>query len=171
MPRLGELLAALTSTLSFSWVAIPFALVPVGFVAMKAREPNSRWRIPSANGTAVRKIPYVWLGILGGIAGEIVAVNSLFFAGWWSCHRGSELCHDEQSWMLLMFSLPALSFFGSLLSLTWTWFTLGINTREPFASVFLYEGPNRFLNRVVALGIQLIFWPLALLILTLMTPS
>jgi len=171
MPKLGELLAALSSTLSFSWIAIPFALLPVGFVAMKARGPNSRWRIPSANSNSVRKIHYVWLGILGGIAGEIIAVNSLFLAGWWSCQKGSELCHDEQPWMLLMFSLPGLSFFGSLLSLTWTWFTLGINTSKPFASVFVYDGPNRFLNRVAALCIQLIFWPLALLVLTLMTPS
>lgn len=104
MGTLGELLAALNATLWFSWVAVPFALIPVGFVAMEAREPNSRWRI--RDGNSVRKIRYVWLGVLGGLAGEVVAVNSFFLAEWWSCRKGSQICHDGQAGMLLMFSIP-----------------------------------------------------------------
>ncbi len=166
---MDDVLAGVFATLWFSWVAVPFALIPVGIVAMVARSEDSRWRIPVKDGPD-RKIHYVLLGLAGGILGEFTATSSLFLASWWDCRIGDPVCHDGQSGMLLIVTIPVLSFFGSVISLLWTWISLGVAPSKPWASVFLYDGPNRQLNRILAVAIPIMFWSLSTLVITHMTP-
>lgn len=165
-----EVLGVIFATLTFSVIAVPIALIPVGIVAICARLTDSRWKIPPDGRRPEREIPYVRLGVLGGLAGNFIAVSSLFLASWWSCQMGTQLCHDGQTGMLLIFTVPFFSFLGSTLSLIWTWLGLGMDSTKLFASVFIYNGPNRKLNVAQAIAVQLIFWPVLAVAFAWMTP-
>jgi hypothetical protein len=162
---LEGLQSAAFATAWFSWVAVLIALIPVMFVAAASRESGSRWRIPGKDGKSDRKVHYVLLGLIGGLAGEFTAVISLFISTWWACRTGNQVCHDGQAGMVLIVTIPVLSFLGSILSLVWTWISLGFASNRLWASLFRYDGPNRLLNRVLATAIQIIFWPLFTLVI------
>jgi hypothetical protein len=142
----------------FSWAALVFAAIPVGLTAAGVRGTGG-WFIPSEDGQPPRKVHYVLLGVAGGLCGEIVAVASLSFGEWWICFTQHQLCNDGQGGIALVFTLPVLSFFGSLLALAWTWVSLRIASDSVFASVFRYSGRKRWGNWLVAIAIQLAFWP------------
>jgi hypothetical protein len=150
----------LFAALWFSWVALLIAALPPAGVALILKGRGSRWTIPANEKVGERKIHYVTLGLLGGLAGEISAICSLSFGEWWVCRTEHQLCNDGQGGMALIFTIPALSLFGSIITLLWTWASLRIPADMPWASVFSYSGTRRSLNWICAIAIQLIFWSL-----------
>jgi hypothetical protein len=158
------IVGTLWAALWFSWVGLLIALLPSLCVGLVLRTRNL-----ANEGSVGRKIPYASLGLVGGLMGEFTAVSSLSLGTWWWCLKGSQVCHDGQAGMVLIFTVPALSFFCSVLSLLWTWASLRIPSNNPFASVFRYSGSNRLLNWTCAIAIQLLFWPLLTIVVFRLT--
>jgi hypothetical protein len=159
----------LFATLWFSWIALIIAAVPCGVLALLLSENAGRWSMPVDGGTSKHKVHYLLLGLLGGLAGEFVAIGSLFFGEWWLCNTQHQLCSDGQGGMAFIVTIPALSFLGSSFSLLWTWMSLRIPAASPLTSVFRYTGPNRLLNWTCAIAIQFTFWSLLTLVVFRMT--
>ena len=60
--------------------------------------------------------------------------------------------------MGLIVTVPGGSFLGTLLAIGWTWLTLRIPSKSPWASVSRYSGRSRILNWSYAISIQVVFW-------------
>jgi hypothetical protein len=147
-------------TLWFSWVSLLFAALPVGIVALLLKGGKLHWIPPRCGEASAPKIHYVIIGLLGGLAGEFVAVSSLVIGEWWICYTQHQLCNDGQGGIVLVFTIPALSLMGGTVALIWTRISLRIPAERPWASVFRYSGPSRLINWSFAIAIQLIFWTL-----------
>ena len=102
----------------------------------------------------------VFLGILGGIVGEITAIAMLFPAesSWCRDMSAQGSYCDGQGPMVLILTVPLCAILGSCASIFWTWFSLRIRANNPWASVFSYCGRNRALNVGFAIAIQAIYW-------------
>ncbi len=148
----------------FSLFALPFAVIPPAVLAFLLRASDRKWTILLAREEGIRKIPYVKLGLIGGICGECSAVCSLFFATEWSCFKGQQLCHDGQTGMVLILTVPLFSVLGSVIALFWTWITLRVPVERIYASILTYSGSRRNLNRVIGLSVVLCIWMLSVLL-------
>lgn len=102
----------------------------------------------------------MFLGILGGIVGEITAIVMFYPAESSWCRdlyaRGS-YC-DGQGPFILILTVPLCAIIGSCASILWTWYSLGIRANSPWASVFSYCGGNRTLNIGIAVAVQAVYW-------------
>jgi uncharacterized membrane protein HdeD (DUF308 family) len=102
----------------------------------------------------------VFLGILGGIVGEITAIAMFYPAESSWCRdmyaKGS-YC-DGQGPLVLILTIPLCAILGSCASILWTWYSLRIRANNPWASVFSYCGRNRTLNVGIAIAIQALYW-------------
>jgi len=148
----------------FSVFALPFALIPPSVLAFLLKASDRMWSISVGSGEEIRKVPYVRLGLIGGICGECSAVCSLFFATEWSCIKGQQLCHDGQAGMVLILTVPLFSVLGSVIAMLWTWITLRVPVKRIYASIFTYSGPRRNLNRGIGLAFVLCIWMLSVLL-------
>ena len=164
MNLLNDGLSVAFASAWFSLFAIPFAVIPPAAVALFLRASDRKWTVLLAREEETRKVPYVKLGLIGGICGECLAVCSLFFASEWSCLKGQQLCHDGQTGMVLILTVPLFSVLGSIIALFWTWITLRVPGERVYASIFAYSGPRRSLNRVIGLVFVLCIWMLSVLL-------
>lgn len=156
--------ATLWGTLWFSWVALIFAAIPAGIAKLVLSDVKIPKRILVNDEKAECKAPFFRLGLLGGIAGEFVAISSLFIGEWWICKTRGQLCYDGQGGMALVVTIPALSVIGSVAAIVWTWFTLRIPTERLGASIFAYTGPSRGLNWSAGFLLTFGFWCLLWLV-------
>src|SRR5271170_1034099 len=92
-----EIVTSIVATLWFSWASLPFAAVPPGVLAFIFKGTDFRWVVPPTEKSAERKVRYFVLALIGGLAGEAVAVNSLFLGTDRSCRLGHQACHDGQT--------------------------------------------------------------------------
>jgi hypothetical protein len=113
----------------------------------------------------------VFLGILGGIVGEITAVAMFLPAesSWCSDMFAQGSYCDGQGPMVLILTVPVCAILGSCISTLWTWFSLRIRANNPWASVFSYCGKNRALNLGFALAFQTVYWAIFALAVYLYT--
>ncbi len=153
----------------FSIFAIPIAAIPSGLLAFifKARDRSKRALVGKHE---ARKIPHFVLGLIGGIAGECMAVFSLFLSTELSCIRGGQLCHDGQAGMELMLTVPLFSLLGSVVAILWTRLTLQFSSQKIYASIFTYAGPSRTLNLSVSLASVFAMWLISAFLATVMIP-
>lgn len=102
----------------------------------------------------------VFLGILGGFAGEIAAIAVLPLAeSKWCRNMSAQGSHcDGQGPLVLIFTVPLCAILGSCASMLWTWISVGIPAHKPWASIFSYSGRNRALNVAFAVAIQALYW-------------
>jgi hypothetical protein len=153
----------------FSIFAIPIAAIPSGLLAyiFKARDRSNRALVGSHE---ARKIPFFVLGLIGGFAGECMAVCSLFFATEWSCFKGQQLCHDGQAGMELMFTIPFFAVLGSIVAILWTRLTLRFSPQKIYASILTYAGPSRTLNLSASMAFVFAMWLISTLLATALLP-
>jgi len=115
----------------------------------------------------------VFLGILGGIVGEITAIAMSFPAESRLCRdmsaQGSHC--DGQEPMILILTVPLCAILGSCVSIFWTWYSLRIRANHPWASVFSYCGSNRALNVGFAVAAQAVYWAIFALAVYLFTSN
>jgi hypothetical protein len=135
--------AAVTTFLSFSWIALAIAFLPTLIVVVAAE--TRRWQ-------------YGIAGMLGGIAGEFCGIGSLFLSFWFACGNKAYVCNTAQGDMGLIITIPLGSFIGCLLALSWTNLSLKIPEDSPWSSVCRYSGPSRIRNWTYAIAIQGAFW-------------
>ena len=143
MSLLDVIKATLTASLWLSWMAILITCAPALFAFVIA---------PS-----VRRWHYAIAILSGGVTGEVCGVGSLFLSLWLSC-QGHSPCNTAQGDMGLIVTVPVGSFLGTLLAIGWTWLTLRIPSKSPWASICRYSGPSRILNWSYAIAIQVMFW-------------
>ncbi len=158
MQILGNILSIFFATLIFSAFGLGFAMIPPLALGIVLEASSINWRIPATQHTAESKVHYVWLSILGGLAGTFSAVSALIVGEWWLCYSEKQLCYDGQGDLVLIFTVPVLAFCGALASLFWTWFTLRLAPTRLWASFFRYSGPNRLLNRAYSLLVPIFLW-------------
>lgn len=103
-----------------SWIAVIIALVPA-------------WAIAGAS--RMHRRAYWVACLLGGLAGEFCAVNSLFIGLWFHCRRQNP-CNTAQGDLALIFLIPLETCSGSLLASGFTWLTLRITERSPSNRIF-----------------------------------
>jgi hypothetical protein len=163
----SDLLPAAIACAWFSLLAIPFAAIPPGLLAVVLKTSDKGWIVPLGDEGAVRKIPYVRLGMAGGISGACAAVCSLFLATEWSCFKGQQLCHDGQTGMVLMLTVPLFAVLGATFALIWTRVTLMFPAENILASTFRYSGQKRMINRVSGLAILIGLWSVSVLLASL----
>ena len=156
MPYLKLSILSLGLTLWFSWLSLPFAVLPPCVLAIILKTKKSSWK----TSTSQHRVHYFLLGLLGGIVGEYVAVSTLCIGEEWICHTLNQLCNDGQGGLAFIFTIPFCSFVCSGLALFWTWLSLRFREDAPWASVFQYSGPSRLLNWNFAIAIQLVYWSL-----------
>jgi hypothetical protein len=140
---------------------LPPTLIPPGLLAaiLGIKNDNARWvTTPVEDGVPSRRIPYLVLSLLGGFAGGAVAVVSLILGVNRSCRLDHQACHDGQTGMVMMLTIPVFSLLGSSLALFWTWLSLHIPARHPWTSIFTYDGQQKPLNLICGVAIQLAFW-------------
>lgn len=163
MNLLNEAVGTLFACVWFAVLALPFAAIPPLLLFSALRTMGHRWIVTQPKQGRITPVPYVRLGILGGLAGETAAVCSLFFATEWNCMRGNSACYDGQAGMVLMFTVPLLSALGSGTAILWTRIALGIPADRVFASFLCYSGPRRVMNQFISLAIVIACWGLAVL--------
>lgn len=102
----------------------------------------------------------LFLGILGGFAGEItaIAVYPLAESKWCREMSAQGSYCDGQGVLVLIFTVPLCAMIGSCASMLWTWVSMGIRANHPWASVFSYCGRNRALNVGFAAAVQVLYW-------------
>ena len=150
MELIDTLKATVFASLWFSWIGLLIACVPAG--------------LAFASAPRLRRRQYFVGGLLGGVAGEFCGVGSLFLSLWIGCLGQGQFCNTAQGDMGLIVTVPVGSLLGSLLALCWTWITLRIPEKSPWASVCSYSGANRMWNWACAIGLQVVFWPLGTLL-------
>ena len=113
----------------------------------------------------------VFLGILGGIVGEITAIAMSFPAesSWCKDMSAQGSYCDGQGPMVLILTVPLCAILGSCASIFWTWYSLRIPANNPWASVFSYCGSNRTLNVGFAVAFQTVYWAIFALAVYLYT--
>ena len=151
-------LATVFGTLWCSFLGLPFALLPAGFVAILLKAEKREWKVIHKGDVVGDSVPVWKLGLLGGIGGAFAAVSSLLVGEWWICLSEHQLCHDGQGGIALIFTVPLLVTFGAALSLAWTWISLGIPAGNAFTSVLRCSGGMRWLNWTVAVVEAALFW-------------
>lgn len=164
MNVLNDALSTAFACAWFSLFALPFAVIPPAILVLFLRASERNWSVSIAGKEEALKIPYWRLSLIGGICGECTAVCSLFFATEWSCFKGQQLCHDGQTGMVLILTVPLFSVLGSVFALLWTWITLRVPAERLYASILTYSGPRRILNRIIGLAVVFGIWMLALLL-------
>jgi hypothetical protein len=100
------------------------------------------------------------LGILGGFAGEITGVAVFPSANSnWCRDMSAQGSHcDGQGGLVLIFTVPLCAIIGSCASILWTWISVTIPAKKPWASIFNYGGGNRAMNVVFAVAVQALYW-------------
>jgi hypothetical protein len=151
--RLGAI-----ASLYVSLFGVPFTLALSGAWALVLKIDHSKWLIPATRHRPERKVRYVVLAVLGGIAGDFAAVDSRAIGEWWICRTQHRLCNEGQGGLMLIFSVPVLAVLGALVAWGWTWLSLRIPPHQPWASIFCYRGSLRWLNLLLALIIPTAFW-------------
>ena len=135
-----------------------FGLIPPFGLALAKRLERKQWLIPESRDKYEARVPYFILGILGGIAGAIVAVGTLAGSEQWICYSQHQLCNDGQGGILLIFTLPFFSIVCSSIALVWTSWSFRIPEESAWASIFRYSGKRRTLNWLCAVTTQIVFW-------------
>jgi hypothetical protein len=128
-----------------------FAATPSLILLAAARYVVSRLEVSPQNEAMDLKLGFwkkEFLGILGGIVGEITAIAMFFQAQSIGCRdmytKGTHC--DGQAPLVLILTVPLCGILGSCASILWTWYSLRIRANNPWASVFSYCGRNRALN-------------------------
>jgi hypothetical protein len=68
------LVSSLFATLSFSWIALIIAALPPACVGVVLKTKETQWAIPASSEICERKVHYVAMALLGGLAGEFCAI-------------------------------------------------------------------------------------------------
>ncbi len=149
--------SSLTATLLFITVFPSLILMAATRVILSSLKMS-----PQNDGTNLRLGFWkrVFLGILGGLVGEITAIAVYLPAESKWCRDMSaqgSYC-DGQGPLVLILTVPLCAILGSCVSLLWTWCSLGIRANNPWASVFSYCGRNRALNVGLAVAVQAVYW-------------
>jgi len=157
---MGNVTGALSTIVAFFGVGLIIAAIPTGI-----------WILVDSRGIRTRrmKFAYASAGLLGGIAGDVIAICSLFLGVKWICWRGQQDCPDAATGMFLIYTIPLFSLGGCLLSLIWTRVSFKFASDRLLASVFLYNGANRWGNWMTRVGLQITVWLALLGGLTLLT--
>ena len=154
-------LVTLWVTLCFSILAIPFAFIPAGATKLILLASKHEWLVPANGVRAERKVSFFRLALLGGIAGEFVAVSSDFIGGDWWCSRprpGGMVCNLAQDGVQLIFTIPILAIFGGAVAIAWTWLSLRLPPKVLGVCIMAYSGRYTHLNWLVGVLIVLVFW-------------
>src|SRR6266568_1202223 len=109
-----------------------------------------------------RRNPRMWqylvVSLLGGFAGVVTTIVATVAEVDWDCsHRGRD-CHDGQSGMIMMLTVPFMFVLGILASLIWTWITCRVPSNRLFASVFTYSGSRPWTNGILSLLLAVCLW-------------
>jgi uncharacterized membrane protein HdeD (DUF308 family) len=113
----------------------------------------------------------VFLGILGGIVGEITAIAMFYPAESSWCrdmYAQGSYCGGLEP-LVLILTVPLCAILGSCASILWTWYSLRIRSNNPWASVFSYCGRNRALNVGFAVAFQAVYLAIFALAVYLLT--
>src|SRR5271156_6762801 len=129
-----------------SWLGLLIAALPSVGLGLYLKGKGSRSSVPANETGGERNIPYVSVGLLGGLMGEITAVCSLSVGTWWSCFKGDQLCHNGQAGMVLIPTIPLLSFFCSIFRPIVDLGKPSDSGEQPLTSIFRYSGSRRLLN-------------------------
>jgi len=109
-----------SASLWLSWIAMLIAAVLTFAIACSSR---------------IHRRYYSLSGILGGVAGEFCAVNSLFIGRWLWC-RGQNPCNTAQGDIALIYLLPLGTCSGCLLASCFTAMTLRVIQLSPSDRLF-----------------------------------
>ncbi len=145
------LIACVSASLWFSWIAILIACVPTLVVFSIAAKPH--------------RLQYLIAGLLGGIAGEFCGTSALFLSLWYGCLGQGQSCNTAQGDMGLLVTIPIGSLLGCLLAMWWISATLSFLPTSPWASVSRYTGPSRVGNWTCTLAVPAIFFVLTTVVL------
>ena len=118
----------------FAWVSLLLALVPTLCVTLAVDS---------------RRCHYAIAGLLGGVVGGFCGAASLFLSLWFSCLGQIQGCNTAQGDMGLLITFPLGSFLGCPVALL---------------CIRLYSGPSHFRNWAYAIGSQVAFWSVMVLV-------
>jgi hypothetical protein len=140
--------------------ATPFALIPPAALALAIKARGSRWLIPANRDKRERKVCYVRLGLIGGIAGAFFAFGAVIGAEKWIYYTQHQLCSDWQDGIVWIFAGSFFPLLCSAFALCWTALSFRIPEESVWASLFLYSSERRLMNWVCAGATQIMFWGL-----------
>jgi len=102
------------------------------------------------------------LGILGGIAGEVMSIAMYWLAdSSWCRDMSSQGSYcDGQGPMVLVYTVPLSAILGSCDSMLWTCCSVAMPSNRSWASIFSYRGNNKALNVGFAIAVQIAYWTL-----------